>query len=406
MAPTQPNKGSNTALLHVSPDNGATWEPWDGQISASLSGADGAIEDGVTPAIRATVKDYANSKPVAVITVDTNGDPTGGSAVSIADGSDAALGATADAKVTGDTAGTVSAKLRGLSYLLALVVDTVSGWVKVRVADALPAGTNNIGDVDVVSSALPTGAATAANQATVIGHLDGVEGLLTTIDADTGGIATSAASIDGKLPALSGGAVPVTGPLTDAQLRAAAVPVSGTFWQATQPVSGTVTAANAAGDVAHDAADSGNPVKVGGKAVSSEPAPVAAGDRANFLTDLVGKLITLPYANPENFINGATAAMTGTTSTSLIAAPGAGLRNYITQLTVSNSHATVGTDIELQDGNGGTTFYVIPAAAVYGGAALTFPTPLKQPTANTALYVKNSVTGASTRVSASGYKGA
>lgn len=36
--------------------------------------------------------------------------------------------------------------------------------------------------------------------------------------------------------------LPVSGPLTDAQLRAAAVPVSGTFWQATQPVSGTVTA--------------------------------------------------------------------------------------------------------------------------------------------------------------------
>jgi hypothetical protein len=31
--------------------------------------------------------------------------------------------------------------------------------------------------------------------------------------------------------------VNVSGPLTDAQLRAAAVPVSGTFWQATQPVS-------------------------------------------------------------------------------------------------------------------------------------------------------------------------
>ena len=30
---------------------------------------------------------------------------------------------------------------------------------------------------------------------------------------------------------------PVTGPLTDAQLRASAVPVSGTFFQATQPVS-------------------------------------------------------------------------------------------------------------------------------------------------------------------------
>lgn len=30
---------------------------------------------------------------------------------------------------------------------------------------------------------------------------------------------------------------PVSGPLTDTQLRATAVPVSGTFWQATQPVS-------------------------------------------------------------------------------------------------------------------------------------------------------------------------
>lgn len=32
---------------------------------------------------------------------------------------------------------------------------------------------------------------------------------------------------------------PVSGPLTDAQLRALAVPVSGTFWPTTQPVSGT-----------------------------------------------------------------------------------------------------------------------------------------------------------------------
>jgi hypothetical protein len=31
----------------------------------------------------------------------------------------------------------------------------------------------------------------------------------------------------------------VTGPLTNTELRAAAVPVSGTFWPATQPVSGT-----------------------------------------------------------------------------------------------------------------------------------------------------------------------
>lgn len=50
---------------------------------------------------------------------------------------------------------------------------------------SIAAGDNNIGNVDVVSSALPTGAATSAKQDTLIGHVDGIEGLLTTIDADT-----------------------------------------------------------------------------------------------------------------------------------------------------------------------------------------------------------------------------
>jgi hypothetical protein len=160
------------------------------------------------------------------------------------------------------------------------------------------------------------------------------------------------------------------------------------------------------GGIAHDGADSGNPVKMGGRARSSEIAAVANDDRSDFVTDLVGKQIVMPYANPENFVSGAiTSAMTGTTSTSLISAPASGLRNYITQITVSNSHATVGTDIAIQDGNGGTTLYTIPAAAVYGGATLTFPVPLRQPTTATAIYCANVTTGASTKVSASGYKG-
>ena len=162
-----------------------------------------------------------------------------------------------------------------------------------------------------------------------------------------------------------------------------------------------------AGTKDHDAADDGSPVKIGGRARSSEITAVANNDRADLITDLVGKLITLPYANPENFVSGAiTTAMTGTTSTSLIAAPASGLRNYITQITVSNAHATVGTDVVIQDGSGGTTLYTIPAAAVYGGAVLTFPVPLRQPTTATAIYCANVTTGASTKVSASGYKGA
>ena len=161
------------------------------------------------------------------------------------------------------------------------------------------------------------------------------------------------------------------------------------------------------GDVAHDSADSGNPVKIGAKASNAEPAAVANGDRANLYTDLAGRLISLPYSTPEYMVSGATTtAMTGTTSTSLIAAPGAGLRNYITTIIVSNAHASVGTDVIIQDGSGGTTLLTIPAAAIYGGAVINLPVPLRQPTANTALYCANVTTGASTKVSAVGYKGA
>lgn len=146
---------------------------------------------------------------------------------------------------------------------------------------------------------------------------------------------------------------------------------------------------------------------IGANAVNAEPAATTTGKNAAFYSDLVGKQIVLPYANPENFVSGSlSTAMTGTTSTSLIAAPAAGLRNYITSCTFSNSHATVGTDIVLQDGSSGTQIWLVPAAAVYGGATITFPTPLRQPTLATALFVQNVTTGASTKASCAGYKGA
>ena len=60
---------------------------------------------------------------------------------------------------------------------------TVSGSEQqVDIVASLPAGTNNIGDVDVLSSALPTGAATSVLQTSS-------EALLTTIDADTSALA-------------------------------------------------------------------------------------------------------------------------------------------------------------------------------------------------------------------------
>jgi hypothetical protein len=54
----------------------------------------------------------------------------------------------------------------------------------------------DIGDVDVLSCALPTGASTAANQSTIIGHVDGVETLLTGMDVDTDAIKTAVQLLD------------------------------------------------------------------------------------------------------------------------------------------------------------------------------------------------------------------
>lgn len=158
------------------------------------------------------------------------------------------------------------------------------------------------------------------------------------------------------------------------------------------------------GNIAHDGVDAGNPIKTGGRARTSEIAAVSSDDRVDSIYDKVGKQVVIPYALPENFVSGAiTSAMTGTTSTSLVAAPTGSLRNYITTIIVSNSHATVGTDIIIQDGSAGTTLLTIPAAAVYGGAVINLPVPLRQPTTATAIYCANVTTGSSTKVSAVGY---
>lgn len=91
--------------------------------------------------------------------------------------------------------------------------------------------------VSATSLPLPSGAATAANQATEITSL-------ANIDADLGAPADAAATTDtgtfslialvkrllGKIPTLVAGRFPVDG-------SGVTQPVSGTFWQATQPVS-------------------------------------------------------------------------------------------------------------------------------------------------------------------------
>jgi hypothetical protein len=156
------------------------------------------------------------------------------------------------------------------------------------------------------------------------------------------------------------------------------------------------------GNVAHDIADTGNPVKVGGVARSTDPSVVASGDRADLMTDLIGRLVVSPYSIPENIVSGVTAAITGTADTAVIAAQGAGVRIYVTQMVILNTSATA-TLVNIKDGT--TTIYTVNAPATTGQIQLTFPVPLRL-TANTALNVACGTTAANVIVSASGYKGA
>lgn len=157
-----------------------------------------------------------------------------------------------------------------------------------------------------------------------------------------------------------------------------------------------------AGDVASGSSDSGNPVKIGGKAINAEATAVTNGQRVNLVSDLVGKQIVMPYANPENFVAGVTAAITDTTSTSTIAAEGSGVRTYITSILVTNSHATVGTFVKILDG--ASIVWEGYAAALGGGFSQSFPVPLRC-TANTAVNTQCVTTGANVIASIAGYKG-
>lgn len=139
--------------------------------------------------------------------------------------------------------------------------------------------------ISAASLPLPTGAGTAANQTTIIGHVDGIEGLLTTIDADTGGILTAVQTIDN---AIAG---------NEMQVDVLTMPT--TTVQATNLDIRDLTSASdsvaVVGNVAHDAADSGNPVKIGGKARTSAPTAVANGDRVDAYFDSAGRqAVTVP----------------------------------------------------------------------------------------------------------------
>lgn len=124
------------------------------------------------------------------------------------------------------------------------------------------------------------------------------------------------------------------------------------------------------GAVASAAAVSGGPVLMGGRTQTGEIASTATGQAAFAAQDKVGKLINLPYANPENFTSGCVSTIV-TTLVNIIASTNATNRFYITGLQLANLGATT-TLVQLNDPS--VSFFIAPGGS---GNDVLFPVPLK-----------------------------
>lgn len=253
---------------------------------------------------------------------------------------------------------------------------------------------------------------------------DAQTALLTTIDADTGAIATvqgatSDAAVDtnttGTISGKLRGLVKILANVWDSAnsrlnvfLQNSSIAVTGTFWQATQPVSlasvpshavtnagtfavqatlqagtngvGKLTANSGVdiGDVdvtslpgsAHDAAVFGNPVRIAARANANEPTAVSTDDdTVDLWADRFGRQVVLTgHANPEAPV---TLNATSSGNTTVIAAPGASLSLYICKASVHN-RASTNRVVALSDGAAGTTRWKAELAAEGGGSMIDF----------------------------------
>lgn len=153
-----------------------------------------------------------------------------------------------------------------------------------------------------------------------------------------------------------------------------------------------------AGPVAHDAVDSGNPVKIGGKAASALPTAVANADRADVLTDLFGRQL-VAHIDPAMQIRKSFNATTTQTGVA-VWTPASGKKIAITSVQIG-AYGTTAARLILWFGNqsGPDTTYTegtdpvvikqsfAPSANGFPGLVYTPAVPFFSPTADDVLRV-------------------
>lgn len=176
----------------------------------------------------------------------------------------------------------------------------------------------------------------------------------------------------------------------------------------TSVVSGGVAGSVGVGGLAaNNASSAGNPQQIAGLAENVEPTLATNGQNASVALDLAHRQIVFPFANKENEVTSGTITLTASTATtSAIAAPGAGLFNYVTDISCFNTGATA-TTLLVQNGSGGATIFTGFAPAG-GGFVEQFATPIggvNHIASNTAVFIQAGSSTSSLVCNLQGFKG-
>jgi hypothetical protein len=183
-----------------------------------------------------------------------------------------------------------------------------------------------------------------------------------TANAGSGTFATNVSQINGITPLMGNG---VTG---TGSLRVTVASDNTAF-----SVNATAT-----GAAAHGASISGNPVRAGLRAISSDIAAVTGGQTTDWVATVDGKAVTMPYAIQGSRwkYSAAAGGLVSTAGVTAKTAAGAGIRNCITSIQVVNEHASTSTEVVINDGASGTAMWRGWAQAGGGGLTAQFPVPI------------------------------
>lgn len=150
--------------------------------------------------------------------------------------------------------------------------------------------------------------------------------------------------------------------------------------------------------------DTARKVLAGLARLTTFPSAASGGDVTSAMVDKYGRLIGAAEAPMDNWVNGHSGKVENTTATQVIAAPGAGIKIYVRTIMVTNSDASVGTLVTIQDDSGSPVKLWEGYAASGGGGFVVTLDPPVPATANQDVDVVCGTTSAEVYCSISGFK--